>query len=369
MARVTPESLALAQPRRDARRLARPAPGPRLRRGARRRPTSRSGRRRRRPSGSASSTTDDARDPLPADRAAPSASGTAQVPGVRAGQRYGFRVDGPWDPRRGRGSTRHKLLLDPYARAITGEPTSGPALLGPRRRDPTTRSTPTRRRTMPRSVVVHDEFDWGDDRPMRRRWRDTVIYELHVKGITQLHDRVPEELRGTYAGLGHARRRSTTSATSASPRSSCCRCTSSSPSRPSPTRGLTNYWGYNTIGFFAPHAAYSSSGDRGQQVTEFKEMVKSFHAAGHRGHPRRGLQPHRRGRGRPGRRSPSAASTTSASTSASGGTGQRLLGRHRLRQHRRRHQRRRAAADPGLAALLGHRDARRRLPLRPRSRR
>ncbi|MGN6160268.1 MAG: glycogen debranching protein GlgX, partial [Marmoricola sp.] len=146
------------------------------------------------------------------------------------------------------------VLLDPYARAITDG-------------------------ADPRSVVVHDEFAWGEDAHPRRSWRDTVIYELHTKGFTQLNDRVPAELRGTYAGLAHE-----------SVISYLCDLGVTAVDLlpvhhfasevELVARGLTNYWGYNSIGFFAPHAAYSSSGDRGKQVTEFKQMVKSFHAAG-----------------------------------------------------------------------------------------
>ena len=132
---------------------------------------------------------------------------------------------------------------------------------------------------MPRSVVVHDDFDWGDDRPMRQRWRDTVIYELHVKGFTQLHNEIPEHLRGTYAGLG-------TPTVTNYLQDLGVTAVELMPvhqffTEPAvAARGMKNYWGYNSIGFFAPHAAYSSSGDRGQQVTEFKQMVKNFHAAG-----------------------------------------------------------------------------------------
>ena len=130
-----------------------------------------------------------------------------------------------------------------------------------------------------KGVVVHDEFDWGDERPMLRRWRDTVIYELHVKGFTKLHDRIPEELRGTYAGLGHPvvtdyLRDLGVTAVELLPIHEFV----SEPHLAE--HGLSNYWGYNSIGYFAPHSAYSSSGDRGQQVTEFKQMVKNLHAAG-----------------------------------------------------------------------------------------
>ena len=122
-------------------------------------------------------------------------------------------------------------------------------------------------------------FDWEGDVPLRRRWRDTVIYELHVKGFTQLHDRVPEELRGTYAGLGSPAvvdylRDLGVTAVELLPVHQFF----SEPALLE--RGLVNYWGYNSIGFFAPHAATPPSGDRGQQVAEFKQMVKSLHAAG-----------------------------------------------------------------------------------------
>ena len=206
---------------------------------------------------------------------------------------------------------------------------------------------------MPRCVVVHDDFDWGDDRRLRTRWRDTVIYELHVKGFTALHDEIPEHLRGTYAGLGSRAvidYLNDLGVTAVELLPVHQFVTEPGGRR---ARADVNYWGYNSIGFFAPHAAYSSSGDRGQQVTEFKQMVKNFHAAGHRGDPRRGLQPHRRGRRR---------------------RADVLLpraGRPRLLQAGRRRagdaywdvtgcgntvdadQPRGAAADPRLAALLG----------------
>jgi glycogen operon protein len=200
-----------------------------------------------------------------------------QVPGVQIGQRYGFRADGPWDPRHGLRFNPQKLLLDPYALAIDGEPVPGPSLLD--HVADGRRSKSDSAAAMPRSVVVHDEFDWGDDIPMRRRWRDTVIYELHVKGFTQLHNEIPEHLRGTYAGLG-------TPTVTNYLNDLGVTAVELMPVQQFFTepavaaRGMKNYWGYNTIGFFAPHAAYSSSGTRGQQVREFKEMVRSFHRAG-----------------------------------------------------------------------------------------
>ncbi|GAB3862188.1 glycogen debranching protein GlgX [Nocardioides maradonensis] len=175
------------------------------------------------------------------------------LPGIAPGTRYGYRVDGPHDPEQGLRFDPEVVLLDPYGLAAGGDPL--------------------------RSVVVDPAYDWGDDVPMSLRWRDTVIYELHVKGFTQLHDRIPPELRGTYAGLGH-------SVVTDYLRDLGVTAVELLPVQqfvPEPAlveRGLTNYWGYNTIGFFAPHAAYSASGDRGQQVLEFKQMVRSFHAAG-----------------------------------------------------------------------------------------
>jgi glycogen operon protein len=201
------------------------------------------------------------------------------LPGIAPGTRYAYRVDGPWDPAQGLRFNPHKVLLDPYGLAVSGSVTPGPANLAHDPDDPSVMSELDSAATTARSVVVDTTFDWGDDEPIQHRWRDTVIYELHVKGFTQLHDRIPEDVRGTYAGLGHPvvtdyLRDLGVSAVELLPVQQFV---------PEPflvERGLTNYWGYNTIGFFAPHAAYAASGDRGQQVVEFKQMVRSLHAAG-----------------------------------------------------------------------------------------
>ena len=201
------------------------------------------------------------------------------LPGVAPGTPYGYRAEGPWAPEQGLRFNAHKLLLDPYAHAVAGEVTLDPAVFGYVLGSPEQLSTTDSAPYVPRSVVVDQSFDWGDDQPMFRRWRDTVIYELHVKGMTQLQDHVPEELRGTYAGLAHPHvthylRDLGVTAIELLPIHQFL----SEPALVE--RGLVNYWGYNSIGFFAPHNAYSAAGDRGEQVREFKQMVKAFHEAG-----------------------------------------------------------------------------------------
>jgi glycogen debranching enzyme GlgX len=202
------------------------------------------------------------------------------IPDLEPGTRYGYRIDGPWDPEAGLRFNTEKLLLDPFAKAVSGSLGCDPAIFGYDEDAPEEPSRLDSAAYVPRSVVVgDDEFDWAGDRRPRHRWHDTVIYELHVKGMTRLHDRVPEHLRGTYAGLAHPAvvdylRDLGVTAVQLLPIHQFA-------TEPAVTkRGLTNYWGYNSIGFFAPHNAYSSSGDRGQQVTEFKAMVKAFHDAG-----------------------------------------------------------------------------------------
>ena len=191
------------------------------------------------------------------------------VPGVGPGQRYGFRVDGPFDPSRGLFHNPAKLLVDPYARAIEGDFVEDPSVYPGSGADSAA--------CVPRGVVTHDAFPWGDDHPPHVPWDDTVIYELHVKGFTARHPGVPEELRGTYAGLAqpavveHLRSLGVT-AVELMPLHQFV----SEPHLQ--RRGLTNYWGYNSIGFFAPHAGYASRA--GDQVREFKAMVRALHRAG-----------------------------------------------------------------------------------------
>ncbi|WP_192754655.1 glycogen debranching protein GlgX [Actinopolymorpha pittospori] len=202
------------------------------------------------------------------------------VHGVGPGQRYGFRVHGPWDPWTGHRFNPAKLLVDPYARAIDGEPTDHEATFGHViGRDDTVRDDRDSAPYVPRSVVVDTRFDWGTDPRPRVPWSDTVLYELHVRGATMRHPRIPAELRGTYAGLAHPEFLGDlvdlgVTTVELLP---VHHFVSESMLR---GRGLTNYWGYNTLGFFAPHADYSAVGGGGGQVAEFKAMVKALHEAG-----------------------------------------------------------------------------------------
>ena len=294
------------------------------------------------------------------------------LPGVGPGQRYGYRVHGA-------------VRARARATASTRQAADRPLRQGDRGR----RSTGTRRTSLPyvpdgtedadlelddeddadaipKCVVVDERFDWEDDRPPRPPWTETVIYETHVKGFTKLPPRRPRGPARHLRRAGVRARRSPTSRSSASPRSSCCRSTTS-PTRASCTSaGLTNYWGYSSIGYLAPHAPYAATGTRGEQVREFKGMVKALHRAGievildvvynhtaegnHLGpmlvlqgrRQRELLPPHAR---RPAL----------------------LHGLHRHGQHLNVGPPERPAADHGLAALLGHRVPRRRLPLRPRA--
>jgi isoamylase len=204
------------------------------------------------------------------------------VPGVGAGQAYGYRATGPYDPGRGARCNPAKLLLDPYAMATTGEVRFGPEVLGHAPADPDTPNTLDSAAHVPRSLVVDTAYDWTTEPVQVRRYADTVIYEVHVKGFTAAHPGVPPELRGTYAGLGHEAAIAHllhlgVTAVELLP------VHQNVPEAFLPDRGLTNYWGYNTIGYFAPHAGYSAAvraGHPGGQVAEFKAMVDALHAAG-----------------------------------------------------------------------------------------
>jgi len=202
------------------------------------------------------------------------------VPGVGPGQRYGFRVHGRWDPEHAARCNPNKLLLDPYARAIDGDLHLDDAVHGHvRGASLDTMDTRDSAPFVPRSVVVHDDFDWATDLRPRVPWQDTVLYELHVKGFTARHPDVPPELRGTYAGLAHPA--VIDHLTSLGVTAVELLPVHHFLSEPHLLRdGRTNYWGYSSIGFFAPHAEFSSSGTGGQQVREFKQMVRALHAAG-----------------------------------------------------------------------------------------
>jgi len=204
------------------------------------------------------------------------------VPGVRTGQRYGYRVTGPYDPAWGLRCNPAKLLLDPYAKATDGELVWGESLLGFPAGDPDGRSDHDSAPSMLRSLVAGSSFPWGADRPPGTPYRDTVIYELHVKGFTQARRDVPPALRGTYAGLAcppvveYLAGLGVTAVELLPVHQFVA-------SMHLATRGLTDYWGYNTIGFFAPHDGYSAAvraGRGGGQIAEFQAMVQALHAAG-----------------------------------------------------------------------------------------
>ncbi len=204
------------------------------------------------------------------------------VPGIGTGQAYGYRATGPYDPARGQRSNPAKLLIDPYARAITGSVRFGPEVLGYSAIDADRPSELDSAAFVPRSLVVDPAFKWSDRPRPYYQYADTVIYEVHVKGFTMAHPGIPPAIRGTYAGLGHEVAIShlvDLGVTSVE-------LLPVHESVPEPfllDRGLTNYWGYNTIGYFAPHQAYSAAvraGRPGGQVAEFKAMVDALHGAG-----------------------------------------------------------------------------------------
>ncbi len=201
------------------------------------------------------------------------------LPGIAPGQRYGYRVHGPYHPARGLRCDGAKLLLDPYGKAVEGQVSWDDSLFSYQLGDPRKRNTTDSAPRMPKNVVINPFFDWGNDRAPQIPYHETIIYEAHVRGLTVLHPQVPEAQRGTYAGLGHPAviahlQRLGITAVELMPVHQFV------PEQSQVARGLTNYWGYNTIGFLAPHNRYSSAGQRGEQVSEFKTMVKALHEAG-----------------------------------------------------------------------------------------
>jgi glycogen operon protein len=204
------------------------------------------------------------------------------VPGVGPGQMYGYRALGPYDPARGFRCNPSKLLVDPYAKATWGSVSFGPEVLGYTVNNPDQPSSLDSASHTMRSLVVDPNFAWRDIPRPKRAYADSVIYEVHVKGFTMAHPGVPPELRGTYAGLahpaviGHLVELDVTAV-------ELLPIHQNVPEAFLVAKGLTNYWGYNTIGFFAPHAGYSAAvraGHPGGQVAEFKSMVEALHAAG-----------------------------------------------------------------------------------------
>src|SRR5216110_2761701 len=204
------------------------------------------------------------------------------LPDARPGQLYGFRVSGPYKPERGLRFNSSKLLLDPYAKAIAGEVNWADEMFGyivSGEDEDLTQDFRDDAWGVPKSVVIDNAFDWQGDRKPGTPLHSSVIYEVHVKGLSKLWPNGPEELRGTYAALGSPAAidylaKLGVTAVELLP------VHAHIDDKVLVDRGLKNYWGYNTIGFFAPHAAYSSSGQFGEQVTEFKSMVRSLHAAG-----------------------------------------------------------------------------------------
>lgn len=204
------------------------------------------------------------------------------LPGIQPGQRYGYRVYGPYNPENGQWCNPNKLLLDPYAKAIEGNIDGDESLYSYWFNDSDNpndmNDLDSAAHTM-KSAVINPFFDWGNDQHPFIPYSDSVIYEAHVRGMTNLNKNVPPEIRGTYAGLAHPSvieylKKLGITAIELMPIHQFV----NDPFLQE--KGLNNYWGYNTIGFFAPHNAYSSQGQRGEQVNEFRAMVKEFHAAG-----------------------------------------------------------------------------------------
>jgi isoamylase len=203
----------------------------------------------------------------------------AYLPLVQPGQRYGYRVTAPYDPKNGQRGNPNKLLLDPYAKATCGDIDWDQSLFSYTFGDPLSENDEDSAKHMMMGVVINPFFDWAGDRHPRVPYNETVIYEAHVKGLTELHPGVPEDQRGTYAGLAHPAiiehlEKIGVTAIELMPVHQFVQDSTLLD------KGLRNYWGYNTIGFFAPQNSYSSTGDLGQQVQEFKGMVRAMHDRG-----------------------------------------------------------------------------------------
>jgi isoamylase len=201
------------------------------------------------------------------------------LPAVQPGQRYGYRVHGPNDPYQGARCNPNKLLLDPYAKAVSGSIDWDPALFSYDMGYPDSTNDADSAPHMMHGVVINPFFDWTGDRSLRIPYNDSVIYEAHVRGLTAMHPEVPQSQKGTYAGVAHPAvidhlTRLGVTAIELMPVHQFVQDSTLLD------KGLSNYWGYNTIGFFAPQNTYSAFGERGQQVQEFKAMVKSLHSAG-----------------------------------------------------------------------------------------
>lgn len=201
------------------------------------------------------------------------------IPGVTAGTRYGIRAHGPWEPENGFRYNANKLLVDPFARAIVGEPVWNEHSFAHTPGDDLVMSETRNDSGMPKALVVENLYDWeGDERP-GTDWGDTVIYEVHVKGFTQQHPEIPEDIRGTYAGMAHPAainhlKHLGVTAIELLP-------IHSFPDDEFLTdQDKTNYWGYNSLGFFAPAARYAANKEPGAEINEFRDMVKAYHAAG-----------------------------------------------------------------------------------------
>ncbi|MFP5312597.1 MAG: glycogen debranching protein, partial [Actinomycetes bacterium] len=201
------------------------------------------------------------------------------LPLVQPGQKYGYRVHGPYDPASGNRFNPNKLLMDPYAKAIQGQIDWDQALFSYDFGDPDSRNDADSAAHTMHGVVINPFFEWDGDRQLKIPYHESVIYETHVKGLTELHPEIPEEQRGTYAGVAHPAviehlKKLGVTAVELMPVHQFVNDSTLQD------KGLNNYWGYNTIGFFAPQNTYSATGDVGHQVQEFKAMVRDLHRAG-----------------------------------------------------------------------------------------